>query len=70
MSTKTFQVGDRVFYRQEDKSKIKADLDGSKYGSWISLQGSMAGIDLGTRIIKVNISKLRRDDTISPSSPK
>ena len=29
----------------------------------------MAGIDLGTRIIKVNISKLRRDDTISPSSP-
>ena len=72
MSTKTFQVGDRVFYWQEDKSKIKAD--GTKYGSWIrakvvSLQGSMAGIDLGTRLIKVNISKLRRDDTISPSSP-
>ena len=72
MSTKTFQVGDRVFYWQEDKSKIKAD--GSRYGSWIrakviSLQGSMVGIDLGTRILKVNISKLRRDDTISPSSP-
>ena len=29
MFTKSFQVGDRVFYRQEDKSKIKAD--GSKY---------------------------------------
>ena len=72
MSTKTFQVGDRVFYWQEDKSKIKAN--GSKYGSWvrakvISLQGSMAGIDLGARIIKVDVSKLRRDDAISPSSP-
>ena len=54
MSTKTFQVGDRVFYWQEDKSKIKAD--GSRYGSWIrakviSLQGSMVGIDLQQEVM-------------------
>ena len=42
--------------------------DGSHGGKWIkgklvSVDGSMVGLDLGTRIIKVNISKIRKDHT-------
>ena len=29
----------------------------------------MVGVDLGSRIVKVNVSLLRRDDTIAPSKP-
>ena len=56
--------GDKIYYWTEDKSKIKSD--GSHSGKWIkgkiiSVDGSMIGIDLGTRILKVNVSKIRKD---------
>ena len=40
--------------------------DGTHSGKWIkgkviSSDGSVVGIDLGTRILKVNISKVRKD---------
>ena len=55
--------GDKIYYWTEDKSKIKSD--GSHSGKWIkgkiiSVDGSMIGIDLGTRILKVNVSKIRK----------
>ena len=63
MSSKPLQVKDKVFYWQEDKSKIRSD--GSKGGIWlkgkiISLEGAMVGLDLGSRLIKVNMTKVRR----------
>ena len=63
---------DKVFYWQEDKSKIRSD--GSKGGIWligkvISLEGAMVGLDLGTRLIKVNMTKVRKDETIPPGKP-
>ena len=87
MSSKPLQVKDKVFYWQEDKSKIRSD--GSKGGIWlkgkvISIEGAMVGLDLGTRLIKVNMTKVRRtkinsrffwrdsfilDETIPPEKP-
>ena len=72
MSAKPLQVKDKVFYWQEDKSKIRSD--GSKGGIWIkgkviSLEGAMVGLDLGTRLIKVNLTKVRKDETIPPGKP-
>ena len=72
MSSKPLKVGDKVFYWQEDKSKIH--FDGSKggirlKGKVISLEGAMVGLDLGTRLIKVNVTKVRKDDTIPPGKP-
>ena len=69
MSSKPLQVKDKVFYWQEDKSKIRSD--GSKGGIWlkgkvISIEGAMVGLDLGTRLIKVNMTKVRKDETIPP----
>ena len=69
MSSKPLQVKDKVFYWQEDKSKIRSD--GSKGGIWlkgkvISIEG---GLDLGTRLIKVNMTKLRKDETIPSGKP-
>ena len=56
--------GDKVYYWTEDKTKIKSD--GSPGGKWIkgklvSVDGSMVGVDFGTRIVKVDISKIRKD---------
>ena len=72
MSSKPLQVKDKVFYWQEDKSKIRSD--GSKGGIWlkkvISIEGAMVGLDLGTRLIKVNMTKLRKDETIPPGNPE
>eukprot|EP00435_Cladocopium_sp_Y103_P014632 s782_g3.t1 len=64
LSDGPFFPGDKVYYCTEDKSKIKSD--GSHGGKWIkgklvSVDGSMVGVDLGTRIVKVNISKIRKD---------
>ena len=64
LSDGPFFPGDKVYYWTEDKSKIKSD--GSHGGKWIkgklvSVDGSMVGVDLGTRIVKVNISKIRQD---------
>ena len=72
MSSKPLQVKDKVFYWQEDKSKIRSD--GSKGGIWlegkvISIEGAMVGLDLGTRLIKVNMTKVRKDETIPPGKP-
>ena len=55
---------DKVFDWQEDKSKIRSD--GSKGGIWlkgkvISLEGALVGLDLGSRLIKVNVTKVQRD---------
>ena len=71
-SSKPLQVKDKVFYWQEDKSKVRSD--GSKGGIWlkgkvISIEGAMVGLDLGTRLIKVNMTKLRKDETIPPGKP-
>ena len=57
-------ISTRLQLSDGNKSKIKSD--GSHSGKWIegkviSCDGSMIGIDLGTRIIKVNQSKLRKD---------
>ena len=59
-----FFAGDKVFYWTEDKSKVKSD--GKISGKWlkakvVAIDGSMITIDLGTRIIKVNVSKVRKD---------
>ena len=64
LSDGPFFPGDKIYYWTEDKSKIKSD--GSHSGKWIkgkvvSSDGSMVGIDLGTRIVKVNVSKIRKD---------
>ena len=72
MSSKPLPVKDQVFYWQEDKSKIRSD--GSKGGIWpkgkvISIEGAMVGLDLGTRLIKVYMTKLRKDETIPPAKP-
>ena len=72
MSSKPLQVKDKVFFWQEDKSKTRSDE--SKGGIWlkgkvISIEGAMVGLDLGTRLIKVNMTKVRRDETIPPEKP-
>ena len=72
MSSKPLQVKNKVFYWQEDKSKIRSD--GSKGGIWlkrkvISIEGAMVGLDLGTRLIKVNMTKVRKDETIHAEKP-
>ncbi|CAE7547703.1 BSL3 [Symbiodinium sp. CCMP2592] len=69
MTEGPFSLGDKVFYWSEDKSKIGST--GSKHGSWLKgkviseLGGSMVGVDLGTRIVRVNISKLRKNYDIT-----
>ena len=72
LTTKPLKVGDRAFYWFEDFSKVKAD--GSKAGVWIkgkvlSIDGGMVALDLGTRIVKVDISKVRKDETTPPDEP-
>ena len=66
------KVKDKLFYWQEDRSKIRSH--GSKGGIWlkgkvISIEGAMVGLDLGTRLIKVNMTKVRKDETIPPRKP-
>ena len=62
-STGPYVVGDKVWYHEVDPNKIK---HGTREGRWIKakvigVNGSMIGIDLGNRIIRVNESKLRKD---------
>ena len=64
LSDGPFYPGDKIYYWTDDKSKVKSD--GTHSGKWIkgkviSSDGSMVGTDLGTRILKVNISKVRKD---------
>ena len=39
---------------------VLMEENGLKEG-WFSVDGSMVGVDLGTRIVKVNISKIQKD---------
>ena len=59
-----FYPGDKIYYWNPAAGKIKPD--GSKRSIWIkgkvvSQTDSMATIDLGTRVIKVNSTKIRKD---------
>ena len=72
MSSKPLQVKDKVCYWQEDKSKVRSN--GSKggillKGKVISLEGAMVGLDLGSSLLKVNVTKVRKDETIPPGKP-
>ena len=53
-------LGDRVFYRQVDKSKIK---QGAPSGRWLRAQtiqeGACCVIDTGSTVIRVNQTRLR-----------
>ena len=62
MSSGPFLPGDKTYYWAEDKSKIMSD--GSRGGKWIkgkllTIEGSMAGIDLGARIVRTNASQIK-----------
>ena len=69
--------GGQNYYWTADKAKIKSD--GSHSGKWIkgrivSSDGSMVGTDLGTRIVKVNVNKIRKghnpiEDVEAPLGP-
>ena len=55
-------AGDRVYYWQVDKSKIK---HGATSGRWfkarvLSQEGAICAIDTGTHVLRVNQSKLRK----------
>ena len=69
MSDGPFTLGDKVYYWSVDTSKIGST--GSRQGSWIKgkviseLGGSMVGVDLGTRIVRVNVSKLRKNHDVT-----
>ena len=59
-----FFPGDKIFYWNPNASQIKPH--GGRSSSWIkgkviSQDGSMITIDLGTRVLKVNSSKIRKD---------
>ena len=63
MSSGPFPPGANIFYWAENKNKITSD--GSRGGKWVkgkllTIEGSMAGIDLGTRIVRTNVSKIRK----------
>ena len=57
------QPGDRVYYWQIDKSKIK---HGTTSGRWykariLSQEGAICVIDTGSTVLRVNQSKLRKE---------
>ena len=63
-----FVPGDKFFDWTSDQNQQKFKSDASHSGNWFmgkipAAECSMANIDLGTRVIKVNISKLRKDHT-------
>ena len=60
-----YHTDDKVWYYEVDKNKIKP---GVRVGRWIrakviraSPRSSVVVIDLGTRVLQVNLSLLRRD---------
>ena len=73
LSDGPFFPGDKVYYWTEDKSKIKSDgSNGGKpiKGRLVSVDRSMVGVDLGTRIVKVTIrSKMSKYLLILPHLP-
>ena len=63
-----FRFGDRVYYWQVDKSKIK---DGVTSGRWFearvpSQEGAICLMDTGTTVLRVNQSKLRKEKVVEP----
>ena len=68
MSSKPLQARTKYFAGR------KTNPIGSKGGIWlkgkiISLEGAMVGLDLGSRLIKVNMTKVRKNETIPPGKP-
>ena len=64
LSDGPFFPGNKIYYWTEDKSKIKSDSSHSGKrikGKVVSSDGSVVGIDLGTGIVKVNVSKIKKD---------
>ena len=73
------QLSKQAFQEARQSEDIRRDLaqnrsDGSKGGIWLkgkvtSIEGAMVGLDLGTRLIKVNMRKVRKDETILWGKP-
>ena len=74
MSEGPFSIGENVYYwNSATNARVQGDLskqktaDGKRTGGWIKGKivstgtGAMVGVDLGTRIVRVNVSKLRRN---------
>ena len=63
LSDGPFFRGDEVFYWTEDKSKTNPTVHTEENGFKVclSLRWQYGWRDLGTRIVKVNISKIRKD---------
>ena len=74
MSEGPFSIGENVYYwNSAANARVQGDLskqktaDGKRTGGWIKGKivstgtGAMVGVDLGTRIVRVNVSKLRRN---------
>ena len=70
-----YSPGDRAFYWQVDKSKIK---HGVTSGRWykarvLSQEGAICVIDTGTTVIRLNQSKLRKEkgmETLPDPAPR
>ena len=62
-------LGDKVYYWSVDTTKIGPT--GQRQGAWIKgkivseLGGSMLGVDLGTRIVRINVFKLRKNHDVT-----
>ena len=67
------KVDDRAFYWLEDFSRSRPMVPRLVFGSkarFFSIEGSTVALDLGSRIVKVNISKVPMDETIPPDKPR
>ena len=65
MSQRPVFLGEEAYYWSVDTSKVGST--GSRQGAWVKgkvvseLGGSMVGVHLGARTLRVNVSKLRRN---------
>ena len=53
----------------QDSFRWKQGRNMAKRKRVISLEGAMVGLDLGSRLIKVKMTKVRKDETIFPGKP-
>ena len=58
-----YSPGDRVYYWQVDKSKIKHGVNSGRWykAGVVSQEGAICVIDTGTTVLRVNQSKLRKE---------
>ena len=69
MSEGPFMLGDKAYYWSVDTTKIGPT--GQRQGAWIKgkivseLGRSMLGVDLGTRIVRINVFKLRKNHDVT-----